>query len=210
VALDDGRTVRLADVRAPEPEAMTAALGELVGRRVAVSATARPDRWGRTVGDIAPLPAGDGHRKDTSGGFRADAVARGLALVDPVDISQPCLAELFGVERTAEASRQGIWRTSLVVPAAADGLPQQAGRYVLVDGVVASVGETRQTLYLNFGDNWRTDFTALMRRRDASDWGLVAADLAGRRVRVRGVLEAWNGGLIRIEHPAQVELLPGG
>ena len=33
------------------------------------------------------------------------------------------------------------------------------------------------------------------------------AALEGARVRIRGVLEAWNGGLIKVEHPAQIERL---
>ena len=71
-----------------------------------------------------------------------------------------------------------------------------------------NVGETKRTIYLNFGEDYRTDFTALIRRSDAAGWGDGLKDLAGVSVRIRGVMEAWNGGLIRIEHPGQIERLP--
>lgn len=207
VALDDGRVLRLADIRAADADAMRAALAELVGDRVSVAEVVpgRVDRWGRRGGDATPLLHADVAPKDTARGLRIAIVSRGLALVDPVDMSGACLAELFGAERAAEADRRGVWRTPPILPAAAEGLAKGLGRYVLVDGTVASVGETGETVYLNFGENWRTDFTALISRRDASAWGFDAPALSGKRVRVRGVLEAWNGGLIRIEHPAQVD-----
>ena len=203
LTLDDGRRVKLADVRPAGPLA-AAWLGRLVGSRVKIVAGGT-DRWGRVVGDVVPLEPRDAALKDTDRGLVVAMLASGVALVDPVDMSAPCLAELFGAERTAEANRRGVWQEPPVVSAAAEGLAQGSGRFVLVDGTVASVGETKQSLYLDFGTSWRTDFTVMIRRRDASEWGLDVNALLQKPIRVRGVLEAWNGGLIRLEHPAQIE-----
>ena len=201
--LTDGRSVRLADIVAED----AAALGEIAqfrGREALFSKVAKgePDRHGRLHGDVAI--------KDTRESIRARLVERGLALVDPAVMSAPCLAELFDAERTAEADGRGRWaKAGSVIAAAERDLAAERGRYVIVDGTVTSVGETRRTIYLNFGVDWRTDFTALIRRSDARDFAGDVPALAGRRVRIRGVLEAWNGGLIRVEHLAQIERLEG-
>ena len=80
---------------------------------------------------------------------------------------------------------------------------------VLVEGTVLDVGQSRRTIFLNFGTDWRTDFTAMIVQATARTWTEAPAALAGERVRIRGVLEAWNGGLIKVEHPAQIERLDG-
>ncbi|MBJ3777749.1 thermonuclease family protein [Acuticoccus mangrovi] len=195
VTLDDGRAVRLADVRVVEGAEPPVGLD---GREALLRPLPELDRYGRTVGDIV--------LKDTTASLSASLVARGLAFVDPVAMSEQCLSVLFAAERRAEAESRGLWaQAGTVVPAGTPNLVDQAGRYVIVDGTVESVGETKRTIYLNFGGDYRTDFTALVRRNDARGWGDGLTALKGARVRIRGVLEAWNGGLIRIEHPAQIE-----
>ena len=65
-------------------------------------------------------------------------------------------------------------------------------------------------VFLNFGDNWRTDFTIRLDRRIARQFrraGLTADSYDGRRVRVRGWLKNWNGPMIEASHPEQIEIL---
>lgn len=220
VTLADGRTVRLADVHVMRPADARETLAALAGRSVALRAVVdAPDRYGRVVGDLlvgepdatrqpvavrAPRPphvAGATHRSQIVG-----MLADGLALVDPLVMSHECLAGLFAAEADAEAAGRGIWRDRAHARDA-DALERGAvGTVVLVTGVVRSVGTTRRTLYLNFGEDWRSDFTALVRRTKAA-WQDDLASLEGERVRIRGVLDWWNGGLIEVEHPAQIERL---
>ncbi|WP_108662261.1 thermonuclease family protein [Acuticoccus kandeliae] len=202
--LTDGRAVRLADIRIAESEKLAARArvvleeagpGTLLLRPVRGAPT---DRYGRLQADIVV--------KDTGASLREQIVLNGLAFVDPTVISEGCLTSLFAAERAAETAGFGLWgRPESVLDAARADLTRYTGQYALVSGTVKSVGETKRTLYLNFGENFRTDFTAIIRRADASGWGSELAALAGESVRIRGVLEAWNGGLIRVEHPAQIE-----
>ncbi|HUU65954.1 MAG TPA: hypothetical protein VMW57_01560 [Methyloceanibacter sp.] len=63
---------------------------------------------------------------------------------------------------------------------------------------------------MNFTQDWRSDFTITIARRDlaASEAsGLDLARLPGTRVRVRGVVEWWNGPMIAATHPEQIEVL---
>ncbi len=192
--LADGRRVRLADVAAAE------GAPDLTGP-VAVLSADVPDRYGRVVGDLV--------LKDTGESARMELIKNGLAFVDPAVMSGACLQALFAAERSAEAARRGVWADHPVISAESPALAEATGRMVIVDGTVKTIGETRQTIYLNFGERYRTDFTVIVRKRDARGWGDALGALKGRRVRVRGLLEAWNGGLIRVEHPAQIDALEG-
>jgi hypothetical protein len=78
---------------------------------------------------------------------------------------------------------------------------------------VVQVGER---IYLNFGADWRTDFTVEIQARDAKAFGLKknAVDGAwfreaylGKKLRVRGQLRPINGFQVRVTHPLQLEVL---
>ena len=205
--LGDGRAVRLADIVPAGGSAAPDAIGRLAGLagqavevRRSGDATEGGDRYGRIVGDVAPKATGDS--------LSQQLLREGLALVDPAVMSDECLDALFAAEREAERARRGLWDDTPVLGSADPGLASAAGRYVLVEGVVRTIGETRETIYLNFGSDYRNDFTALIRREDANGWADTLLAFEGRNVRIRGVLEAWNGGLIRVEHLRQIELLP--
>jgi hypothetical protein len=84
------------------------------------------------------------------------------------------------------------------------------GRFVLVDGTIRAVAVFSDKAYLNFGADYRTDFTALI---EGSDLALFQAEgydlkgLRGRAVRVRGWLQRLNGPMIAVSHPEQIEKL---
>ncbi|WP_226573284.1 OB-fold nucleic acid binding domain-containing protein [Acuticoccus sediminis] len=202
LALDDGRLVRLADIAAAGPAAdrrLEAMAGQAAGLR-RVAAFEGADRHGRIVGDVVP--------KDTTEGLRIELLSGGLALVDPAVISEECLETSFAAERRAEGAAKGVWsQHHPVLSANASNRLERVGQNVLVEGTVMDVGRSRRTIFLNFGADWRSDFTAMVAQRTAGKWVDAPVTLTGARVRIRGVLEAWNGGLIKVEHPAQIERL---
>ena len=70
--------------------------------------------------------------------------------------------------------------------------------------------ETRDRIFLNFGADWRTDFTATLASKDRRTFlaaGIDPMTLDGRRVRVRGWLYDRNGPAIDLTHPEQLEIL---
>jgi micrococcal nuclease len=72
------------------------------------------------------------------------------------------------------------------------------------------VGEGRKWLYVNFAEDWRHDFTIDIARKDLAAFESSGVDLerlAGKRVRVRGWVEWWNGPMIKATHPEQIEVL---
>ena len=63
---------------------------------------------------------------------------------------------------------------------------------------------------MNFAEDWHSDFTITIARKDLAAFdtaGLDLKGLAGKRMRVRGVIQWWNGPLIAATHPKQIEIL---
>ena len=74
--------------------------------------------------------------------------------------------------------------------------------------VTASV--TRGRAFINFGADYRTDFTVTIEPEDMRTFRQAKFDvaaLAGKRVRVRGWVEFYNGPEITIATPAAIEVL---
>ena len=78
----------------------------------------------------------------------------------------------------------------------------------MVEGEVLSIGDRKRRLYLNFGKDWSTDFTAIADKSGSNQYigSIDALKMSkGRRIRARGILE-WRGGpMIRLTHDWQVE-----
>ncbi len=137
------------------------------------------------------------------GHARADAAPGGTA----------CLAEMLAHEREALGAGIGLWRYPLYRAQDAHQpkrLMRLRNTFQRVEGRVKDVGVTRSRIYLNFGGDWRTDFTASLRVRDKA---FTEADLThlkslkGRKVSVRGWIERRYGPHIDLLHPAQVEVI---
>jgi hypothetical protein len=75
---------------------------------------------------------------------------------------------------------------------------------------VLAVARVKGRAYMNFGTDWKSDFTLVL---DADALRTFEADgigietLQGRRVRARGWVEYFNGPMIEITHPEQIEVL---
>lgn len=238
VVLDDGRVVHLAAIEvpllpAPGGTAAQAALATLLsGAQVALrqaqsdlesnaEPNVAPDRYGRTIAYVETL------RGDTQRSVQAEMLAAGLARVGEDAGSQACATELLRREAAARQATLGLWAGPYYDPIPADdpaSILAQRDRFALVEGEVASVHESGATLYVNFGRRWTEDFAVTVRKRNARNFtaaGLDLNGLAGRRVRVRGWIEAhsggtgpedpaagsrWHGPWIEAAHPAQIEL----
>ena len=110
--------------------------------------------------------------------------------------------------------QQGVWAGHEYAIWKADdaSLKGQNGLYELVEGRVVSVGARSRFTFIDFGRDWGRDFTVMLTASLAADLAKATtpvASLVHQRVRVRGVIEARTGPLMRIESPAQIELLDG-
>jgi len=220
VALDSGTHVRLLDIDTPEmardghpaqPGAQQArrALAALVEGRTITFQTARDPRdvYGRTLA----------HAFTPDGGWVNGTLVRdGLAHVYTFAGNALYAPELLAHEDAARAARRGLWAQSRwrVRDAQTCCAPEDIGQFMLVEGVVKSAAFVRGgkggRTYLNFGDDWRRDFSVFVDKRDekwfrAAGIRDIAAHYKGRRLRVRGFLQPVNGVLVRVTHPQQLE-----
>jgi endonuclease YncB( thermonuclease family) len=221
LVLDTGLEVRLAGLVAPLPAAGPAsaepffadardALAELaVGRRAALATPPglEPrDRWGRAPARVT-LPERGGVS------LNREMAALGLARVRAEDEADAEARALLALEDTARRTRRGLWASPYFAVREADAVTFAShGSFQLVEGVVVDAAATRGGwIYLNFGPDYRTDFTAGAppEYSDAFDEAAMLA-LPAARIRVRGEIEAYNGPFIRLVVPAQVERLGEG
>jgi endonuclease YncB( thermonuclease family) len=217
--LDDGRTVRLAGVGVEDQDTDTtaydgSAMADLrPGQALSLFAvSARPDRWGRFSARIGVVQSGAGEPVSWLAGA---LVARGQVQVMPGDGASACHDALYGLEIEARAARHGVWAdpANRVWQANDPALGQDGvGAWRIVSGRVLSVGVTQYNHYLNFGRDWNTDFTVTVRTKDVERFaaaGRHPAGLEGRVVRVRGWLRAWNGAVIDVRWPGEIEVVDG-
>jgi hypothetical protein len=119
----------------------------------------------------------------------------------------------MAAEQEARAAQRGVWsREAYRVRAAddAEALLKLVGRFALVEGRVAEVSRGQRTTYLNFGADWRNDFTASLASAvlaRSADGATLVTGLAGKRVRVRGWIERRNGPMIVLGSLDAIEVL---
>lgn len=201
--------IRLAMLETPEAartqEALITTLTEDTVMIAPVSDEA--DRYGRI---IARAWLGT----QAADSLQAQLVSEGLARVLAYPDSLPGeIAHLLALEDEARLQGRGIWADPAyrVRDTDPDLLIQDVGRLQLVEGRVMDVAILRSgRAYLNFGSDWRTDFTIRIDEGDVASFertGIELPALEGQRVRVRGVIRSENGPMIRLTSPMRLEVL---
>ncbi|MDE0705312.1 MAG: thermonuclease family protein [Rhodospirillaceae bacterium] len=121
------------------------------------------------------------------------------------------IAELLAREDAARRAGLGLWAHRRYAVRTAGSVRRDLDSWQIVEGTVRAVAAFRDVTYLNFDDDWRTDFTVRIgarARRLFRTAGIDLRALKGRIVRVRGWVRQRNGPLIVATHPEQIERLP--
>jgi micrococcal nuclease len=142
--------------------------------------------------------------------IQGEIVSLGLAQVYSFPDNRTRTGALLALERSARAARRGIWRHRYYLILKSDETPGFIDTFQLVEGRVMSAAVVRGRGYLNFGKNWRTDFTISISprsRRSFKRAGLKIKSYSGTRLRVRGCLKSFNGPMIEVTHSEQIEML---
>ena len=216
LVLEDGSEVRLVGIQAPKlalgrsdfaaqplAEEAKAALEEMtLGQTVALSyGGQRIDRWGRRLA----------HLHDQRGRWiQGELLASGLARVYTFRDNRALAAAMLAAERAARENGRGIWGDPFFQVRTVAETEALIDTFQIVEGEVLDAAVVRGRAYLNFGADWREDFTVTVSpkdRRAFTSAGLDLESLAGREIRVRGWLDSYNGPQIELTHPEQLEII---
>jgi len=219
--LEDGRAIRLVGALAPQTETrwaramgleekvLNALQSRVLGKKVRLRVGERErDRYGRLLTHVYVESGGDRIW------VQEVLISAGMAMAYSFADNRSCVRRLQKAEAKAREAGAGLWEQGVFrVRDAADLESMNALGYSfqIVEGRVRDVADRSGRVYLNFGEDWRTDFTATIAPSDRGSFEgskITLTDLEGRFVRVRGWLKQRNGPMIDVSHPEQIEL-PG-
>jgi endonuclease YncB( thermonuclease family) len=223
--LEDGLKVRLSAIQAPKlplgrkgfkawpmgEEAKAALTALTQGRRVQLYYGGnKRDRYGRALAQLYTLTA----RGDRDLWIQEEMIRLGLARVYTWPDTWQDSEALYAAERAARASERGIWGDPYYAVRSPDpnALAQDIDSFQLVEGIITSAADVRGTVYLNFGADYKTDFTIAVSKKDRRTLvksGMDPMALEGARVRIRGWVELSNGPMIWWDDPKRLEILDG-
>jgi endonuclease YncB( thermonuclease family) len=217
LVLATGKQVRLVGIQAPKlplgrpgfetwplaEESRDALLRLAHGQRLALHfGGQREDRYRRYLAHLT-LPDGTW--------IQGTLLEEGLARVYSFHDNRALIPEMLALERRARSQKRGIWNLSYYRIRNPSETWNDIDSFQIVEGRVVDAARVRNVVYLNFGPNWRTDFTFKIGKRALglfSKAGIDPLTFTGRTVRGRGWVKPENGPLIEVTHPEQLELLP--
>lgn len=210
--LSDGRIIELAGIDIPDDSAVAArdALAALFEKdsqkdillyQTPNTDKGRTNRMGHALVHVV--------RRADHAWAQGILIAEGLARAWPTP-SNPELADrMFTLEDSAIAAKKGLWADDSPhrLHDAATMTMDREGLTV-VQGTVKKVAMVNNVTYLNFGDDWKSDFTVALPaaiRRGFSQSGRDVFQLQNTEIRVRGWLRPYNGPFIELEHPVLLQ-----
>lgn len=166
------------------------------------------DRYGRALAQTFTL----NKKGKREAWLQEEMVRLGMARVYTWPDTFQDAAKLYAAEILARDARRGIWGNSYYDIRSPDPntLAQDVDSYQIVQGVVTSAADVRGQIYLNFGADYKTDFTIAIAKRDRKRFEAAQIDplsLEGATVRVRGWIELSNGPMVWLDHPERLEVL---
>ena len=161
-----------------------------------------PTRWGVRI-----VRSRQG---DVIGALEEQLIADGAARVAPQTDDLTLIDHLLAIENTARRNKTGLWSLNDYQVFESDDALGAAGNYHLITGTVRKTRQAGSRFYLNFGEDYRTDFTAStvapLQRKWLAD-GLDLSTLVGAQLRIRGFVNTINGPSVDLTHSRQIEVL---
>lgn len=208
--LKDGRQVVAEGIRLPQGRADHAsqafadegleAIKSLVAGKTVMLKMLPPeqDRYGRLRAQIAVN--GDW--------LQGELLQRGLARVALSPARTECAATLYAAENDARDAKRGLWASADYAVRNPMTLWHDLGTFQIVEGKVLNASVHDGRAYLNYGIDWRTDFTVTISPDDMKLFRkehVDPRDNVGKFIRVRGFVDWQNGPEIEIANPETIE-----
>lgn len=217
VILNNKRQVRMVGIQAPKlplgrpnfkpwplaKEAKAHLQTQILGQQVQLRLGATPqDRHGRLLAHLVRVSDGLW--------LQGDLLRVGLARVYTFPDNRRLAAEMLARERQARADGVGMWALPHYALRNGDNVGPDVSTFQVVEDRVVNVAKVRKRIYLNFGADWRTDFTVQINTKNEKLFiaqGMDVLKLKGMRIRVRGWIKDKNGPMIVLDHPERLELI---
>lgn len=168
----------------------------------------RENRMGHALGHIVTKKSAQSVPVWVNGALLAQGMARVMVAPNALELFEPMIT----AEKEARNHKRGIWHEeSPYLVLTPDTAGQATGQYALIEGRVEKTASVRNNVYLNFGKDWKTDFTIMVTpalRKKLAQAGIHPLTLGGETVRVRGWPREYNGPLIELDVPEHLELIP--
>lgn len=137
-------------------------------------------------------------------------VENGFARVAPAPRNFELSVPMYALEAKARKEKKGLWADDAYPVLQHTDAMQANGSFAVIEGTIQKAASVKNDVYLNFGSDWRKDFTIQVKppvRKQLVHAGIDPLALNGKKVRVRGWVREYNGPLIELNHPASLELL---
>lgn len=219
LVLEDGRAVKAEGLllpggardHAPQflAEQAVATLEDLTRGRKVMLLSQRPkeDRWGRLraqviIDEDVPEPW-----------LQRAMLHRGLARVSIAPDRRECVSELYEAENEARQAKNGVWsQPAYALRRPTDALKRDSDTFQVLKGKILSAAVRDGRGYLDFGTDWRRDFTVTISPEDMKSFreaGVDPESYEGKTVRVRGWIESMRRPEIAVAGPEDIEVLEG-
>ncbi|MCK5284782.1 MAG: thermonuclease family protein [Alphaproteobacteria bacterium] len=134
----------------------------------------------------------------------------GLARVYTTQRNPEMSAQMYAFEDTARNEKLGIWEDETYKILTPETAIEHLNSFQIIEGLIESTALKNNRIYLNFGKNWKTDFTVSIAPADKrifSKQGIDPLQWNNKTIRVRGWVESYNGAYIEINHPQAIEVI---
>ena len=143
--------------------------------------------------------------------LQVELLKRGLARVSIAPDREECSPDFYDAEGDARRARRGLWASADFAVKKVQGFVATPGSFQIVEGRVADVSAHDGRVFLDFDADYRRGFSATIAPEDRKAFrgsDPAIGDLAGHDIRLRGIVEDFNGRpQIALFNPRQVELL---
>jgi micrococcal nuclease len=212
----DGLAIRMEGIRLPSAKADRApglytdqafATARQLTRATSVTLTAVPpkqDRYDRLRAQVFAASPSD------TIWVQQRLLELGLARVSVSPDRTECAVEFYAAEASARANRRGIWASSAYAIRSPDSVRADIGTFQVIEGVVQTATISGGRAYLYFGADPRSDLTATISSDDLKNFDAMGVDpraYAGKTIRLRGLVQLFNGPSIEVANPQSVEVV---
>lgn len=137
-------------------------------------------------------------------------IAEGLARVRTTPENKQLSGAMLKLESAARDKKLGLWAVPTNAVLTPDTAKKYTNGFAIVEGTVYTTAQNKESIFLNFTSDWKTDFSIgvpAKLRRDFSKLRIDPMSLKGKKIRVRGWMRDYNGPYIELDHAEQLEMI---